>query len=118
MASSSRSEAAPEIPTIAEQGFADFDISLWFGVWAPAGTPPAVVQKISSDIARAMQDPEVAAGFAKVGIQPRAMNPDEFAAYVRAEIKKYQDIATEAKIETAMNARTRSLRHSSTDTKP
>ena len=98
LASKARSEAASDIPTIAEQGFKDFDISLWFGLWAPAGTATAVVQKISTDVARAMQDPELMAAYAKLGIQPRAMDPETFASYVREEMKKYQFIAKEARI--------------------
>jgi tripartite-type tricarboxylate transporter receptor subunit TctC len=98
LASKARSDAAPDIATIAEQGFKDFDISLWFGLWAPAGTPAAVVQKITADVARAMQDPELMAAYAKIGIQPRAMNAETFAVYVREEMKKYQFIAKEARI--------------------
>ena len=99
LASKARSDAATDIATIAEQGFRDFDISLWFGLWAPAGTSPAVVQKISADVARAMQDPELMAAYAKIGIEPRAMNAETFAAYVREEMKKYQFIARQARIE-------------------
>ena len=98
LASKARSDAAPDIATIAEQGFKDFDISLWFGLWAPAGTPAVVVQKITADVGRAMQDPELMASYAKIGIQPRAMNAESFAAYVREEMKKYQFIAKEARI--------------------
>jgi tripartite-type tricarboxylate transporter receptor subunit TctC len=94
-----RSPSASEIPTIAEQGFAGFDISLWFGVWAPAATPAAVVQKINADIARALQDPELIASFARTGIQPRSMGQTEFAAFVRDEIAKHKAIAQAAKIE-------------------
>ena len=99
LASKARSDAATDIATIAEQGFRDFDISLWFGLWAPAGTSPAVVQKISADVARAMQDPELMAAYAKIGIEPRAMNAETIAAYVREEMKKYQFIARQARIE-------------------
>jgi tripartite-type tricarboxylate transporter receptor subunit TctC len=96
---SARAEAAADIPTIAEQGYPGFDISLWFGVWAPAGTPAAVVQKINADINRAMQDPEVKAAYARVDINVKPMSPEQFALFVRDEISKYQRIAKEAKIE-------------------
>ncbi len=99
LASKTRSATADDIPTIAEQGFPGVDISLWFGVWAPAATPPAVRQQISADLARALQDPEVAAGFSKLGIAPRSMSADQFAVFVREELKKYRQIARDAKID-------------------
>ncbi len=88
-----RSSAAADIPTIAEQGFAGFDISLWFGVWAPAATPAAVVQKLNADISRALLDPELTTVFARLGIQPRSMASNDFAAFVRDEIIKHRAIA-------------------------
>jgi tripartite-type tricarboxylate transporter receptor subunit TctC len=94
-----RAEAANEVPTIAEQGYANFDLSLWFGVWAPAGTPPAIVQKINADITKAMQDPEVKNAFTKGGVRARPMSPDEFSVFVRDEMAKFQKIAKDAKIE-------------------
>jgi len=94
-----RSEAAPDVATIAEQGFKDFDIALWFGIWAPAGTPEAVVQRINADVQRAQQDAEVLATFGRVGIQARAMTVPEFAAFVRAEMSKHAAIAQAARME-------------------
>jgi tripartite-type tricarboxylate transporter receptor subunit TctC len=94
-----RADAAADVPTIAEQGYPGFDLSLWFGVWAPAGTPPAIVQKINADINRAMQDPDVKAAYARGGIRARPMSPDEFGLFVRDEMAKYQKIARDARIE-------------------
>ena len=94
-----RSSAASDIPTIAEQGFAGFDISLWFGLCGAAGTPGTAVQKINADITRALQDGELAATFARLGIQPRGMTPSEFADFVRDEIIKHKAIAQAAKME-------------------
>jgi tripartite-type tricarboxylate transporter receptor subunit TctC len=94
-----RAEAANEVPTIAEQGFANFDLSLWFGVWAPAGTPAAIIQKINADITKAMQDPEVRNAFSKGGVRAKPMSPDEFGSFVRDEMAKFQKIAKDAKIE-------------------
>ncbi len=94
-----RAEAANEVPTIAEQGFANYDLSLWFGVWAPAGTPAAIIQKINADITKAMQDPEVKNAFAKGGVRAKPMLPEEFSVFVRDEMAKFQKIAKDAKIE-------------------
>ena len=99
IASKSRSSAAPEIPTIAEQGFPNFDMSLWFGLWAPNGTPAVVVNKINGDIAKALQDPEVREAYSKVGIDPKVISAEEFNKYVKEEISRYQKIAATAQIE-------------------
>ncbi|MBJ7380161.1 MAG: tripartite tricarboxylate transporter substrate binding protein [Polynucleobacter sp.] len=99
VSSATRSDAAPDIPTIAEQGYANFEIGLWFGVWAPSATPQATLNKINTDINRALQDPEVKASYAKAGITIKPMNLSEAAKFVRSEITKYQKIAKEAGIE-------------------
>lgn len=97
--SATRAEAAPEIPTIAEQGFPNFEIGLWVGVWAPSATPKAVLQKINTDINRALQDPELKNAYAKAGITIKLMNLAETEKFVISEITKYQRIAKDANIE-------------------
>ena len=97
--SKARNPAVPEIPSIAEQGYANFEIGLWFGVWAPAATPPAIVKKINKDINQAMQDPEVKTAYETKGIKATPMSPTEFTKFVREEMTKYQKIAKEAAIE-------------------
>jgi tripartite-type tricarboxylate transporter receptor subunit TctC len=87
------------VPTIAEQGLTDFDISLWFGMWAPAGTPPAVVQKLNSQVNAIIMGAEVREQFAKLGIIPIPMKTDEFAKFVRSEITNYQRIVKLADIQ-------------------
>jgi tripartite-type tricarboxylate transporter receptor subunit TctC len=94
-----RNPAVPDIPSIAEQGYANFEIGLWFGVWAPAATSPAIVKKINQDINKAMQDPEVKTAYENKGIKATPMSPAEFSKFVREEIGKYQKIAKEANIE-------------------
>ncbi len=96
---SARSEEVNDIATIAEQGNPGFELGLWFGVWAPTGTPTTVVQKINADINRAMQDPEVKAAYAKGGVRAKPMTTEEFSGFVKSEITKYQKIARDAKIE-------------------
>lgn len=94
-----RAEAAPNIPTIAEQGFSGFEIGLWVGVWAPSATPQAVLQKLNSDINRALGDAEVKSAYAKAGITIKPMNLAETEKFVRSEISKYTKIAKDAGIE-------------------
>jgi len=97
--SATRAEAAPEIPTIAEQGFQNFEIGLWVGVWAPSATPAGVLQKINTDINRALQDSDVKSAYAKAGITIKPMSMAETEKFVRSEITKYTKIAKDAGIE-------------------
>jgi tripartite-type tricarboxylate transporter receptor subunit TctC len=94
-----RADVLPEVPALAEQGLKDFDISLWFGMWAPAATPGAIVQKLNAQVTAILQNPEVREQFTKVGIGPVPMKPDEFAKFVRSEIASYQRIVKEANIQ-------------------
>ena len=89
----------PEVSALAEQGLKDFDISLWFGMWAPAATPAAIVQKLNAQVAAILQNPEVREQFAKLGIGPVPLKPDEFAKFVRSEIVNYQRIVKDANIQ-------------------
>jgi tripartite-type tricarboxylate transporter receptor subunit TctC len=88
----------PGVPTIAEQGLAGFEIDLWFGMWAPAKTPHAVLQKIHADVNAALQRTEVRDQYEKLGMTPGAMTMEQFAAFVRGEITKYQKIVKLADI--------------------
>ena len=80
-----RSSLLPEVPTIAEAGVAGFDYPIWYGVWAPAGTPPGVVEKLAKDIARALAAPDLREWLAKHGGEPMSMTPPEFARFVVSE---------------------------------
>jgi tripartite-type tricarboxylate transporter receptor subunit TctC len=94
-----RAEVLPEVPTIAEQGLREYDMTLWFGLWGPAGMPAQAVQKLNAQVNSIVQQPEVREQFAKLGIQPAPMRPDEFAKFVRSEVEVYKRIVRQAKIE-------------------
>ena len=94
-----RADVLPDIPPLAEQGVANFDISLWFGMWAPAGTPAAVVQKLNAQVNAVVQLPAVREQFAALGIDPAPMKPEEFARFVREQIATYRGIVQQAGIE-------------------
>ncbi len=94
-----RAEVLPDVPTIAEQGIAAYDMTLWFGLWAPAGTPSAVVHRLNAQVNAIVAQPEVREQFAKLGIQPAPMKPDEFARFVRDEIVVYKRIVQQANIQ-------------------
>ena len=82
-----RSSALPNVPTIAEAALPGFDYNLWVGVFAPAGTPPDIVDKINKDIDRAAQAPDVKERLATLGAEPMPMTPAEFHKFVQAEIE-------------------------------
>ena len=94
-----RAEVLPDIPPLAEQGIANFDISLWFGMWAPAGTPPAVLQKLNAQVNAVVQLPAVREQFATLGIDPAPMKAEDFARFVREQIATYRGIVKQAGIE-------------------
>ena len=93
-----RASALPAVPTIAESGYADFAALLWFGLWAPANTPPAVVAKISADITKALQSTEIQEHYARTGNDARPMSPTDFARFVRDEIETNKKLVRNAGI--------------------
>jgi tripartite-type tricarboxylate transporter receptor subunit TctC len=94
-----RAEVLPQVPTLAEQGLRDYEVTLWFGMWAPAGTPGAVVQKLNAAVNAIVSEPQMREQFTKLGLQPSPMKPEEFAAFVRTEIGVYKRIVEQAGIE-------------------
>lgn len=84
-----RASALPDVPTIAEAGVAGYDISTWYGVWAPAGTPREIVARVSSEIARIVRTPQVRERLAGLGATPVGNTPEEFAAYNLSELAKW-----------------------------
>ncbi|HUG57042.1 MAG TPA: tripartite tricarboxylate transporter substrate binding protein [Candidimonas sp.] len=95
---SKRVAALPDVPTVAESGFPDFDISTWYGVWAPKGTPDAIVEKLAATAKQALSDPKVAAQYASMGAEPVGSTPKEFAQYVESEGKKWAKLVKQANV--------------------
>jgi tripartite-type tricarboxylate transporter receptor subunit TctC len=87
-----RSSALPSVPTIAESGVPGFDISTWYGIWAPAGTPTEIVSKLSGEIAKIVKLADVRERLGGLGAEPAGNSPDEFAAYCRSELAKWAKI--------------------------
>ncbi len=84
-----RSSLAPELPTIAESGLPGFDISTWFGIFVPAGTPRPVIDRLHDEFVRALAAPDVREKMLNLGAEPVGNTPEAFAAYVKAEAAKY-----------------------------
>ena len=90
--SAKRSSLAPEIPTLAEQGFPQFDATAWIGLLAPAGLPQDLVQKVASESQRIMRLPEVRQALGSQGFEVVGSTSEEFAAFIRSETEKWARI--------------------------
>jgi tripartite-type tricarboxylate transporter receptor subunit TctC len=96
-----RSKLAPDLPTMAEAGLPGFDISTWYGLLAPAGTPKEVIAKWNADVVKILNTPEVRERLAAQGAEAAPTTPEQFAAFMRSEIPKYARIvkASGAKVD-------------------
>jgi tripartite-type tricarboxylate transporter receptor subunit TctC len=98
VSSAKRNPTLPDIPTTGEAGVKGADSPLWFGLWAPAGTPGPIVQKISADVRKALADPGVKEKLIALGNDGMDMSPAEFAKFVREEINTYAAVIKAAGI--------------------
>jgi tripartite-type tricarboxylate transporter receptor subunit TctC len=98
VSSAQRSTLLPDVPTIAESGVPGFEFTFWSGLWAPAGTPPAVVERIGRDVIRAIAQPDVRERFANLGAEPVEMTPAQFSRFVRSETEDVARIGKAAGI--------------------
>ncbi len=96
-----RSPLAPDLPTMAEAGLTGFDISTWYGLFAPAGTPPSVIAKWNADVTKILTTPDVRAKLMADGAEPAPDTPEQFAQMIARELAKYARIikASGAKVD-------------------
>jgi tripartite-type tricarboxylate transporter receptor subunit TctC len=87
-----RSRAAEDIPTIAESGVPGYDANAWFGVFAPAGTPAAAINRLHAEIAKIVRVPEIRNRFLALGAEPVGSTPEQFAAFYRNEVAKWAKV--------------------------
>jgi len=92
MSGDERSQAFPDIPTIAEAGLPGYEAAQWYGVLAPAGTPPAIVARLNKELGKIIHLPDVKASLESEGSEPVGGTPDEFAAYIKAEISRWSSV--------------------------
>jgi len=97
ISTATRSPLFPDMPTISEM-LPGFQVVVWFGVLAPAGTPPEIVAKLNDAIVRALATPAVKETLSKLGVEPKSSTPEEFAATIRADIDKWAKVVQEANI--------------------
>jgi len=98
VATAKRISAAPDLPTIAEQGFPEFEATSWYGLVAPAGTPAAIVDRLHGEIVKALREPDVREKIAGLGADPVGNTPAEFAALQHAETVRWTRVARQANI--------------------
>ncbi len=91
-----RSQVAPDVPTMAESGLPGFDVSSWTGLFAPAGTPAAIVSRLNSETLRIARDAAYRESMKGLGTDAVSSSPEELAAFVQAEIAKWQRVAQAA----------------------
>lgn len=96
--SAERSPLIPDVPTLKEAGFPGLDMSVYLGVLAPAGTPPEIVNKLASEIAAVTRDPEARQHFARQATDLISDTPEEFAAFIKADIERWEKITRETGI--------------------
>ena len=90
--SAKRSTSLPDVPTVAEQGFKDFDVSTWYGVFAPAGTPKDIVSAVNAEINKLLATAEMKDAIHAQGAEPQAMTPDQFGALLKTDYQKWRGI--------------------------
>jgi tripartite-type tricarboxylate transporter receptor subunit TctC len=95
-AAAKRPSIAPNLPTMAEAGMPDFDTSIWFGLMAPAGTPPEIVDKLAHAVPEAIKSSEAQTALRSQGFDPLTGGPEEFARFIVAETAKWNDAAKAA----------------------
>jgi tripartite-type tricarboxylate transporter receptor subunit TctC len=86
-----RSSVLPEVPTVAEQGMPGFEVTGWFGILAPAGTPPAVIARLNKEVNAVLSDPDTRQKLASLGVEAASGSPAEFGKLIEADTKRYGD---------------------------
>lgn len=93
-----RSSALPDVPTVAESGVPGYEVIVWLGLLAPAGTPAEIVQKINTDLATVLKLPAIRERFAAMGMEPSYSTPAEFRKLLESEIDKYATVIKAANL--------------------
>ncbi len=96
-----RLASLPNVATFAEQGMPEFDVRSWYGLLAPAGTPKAIIQKISTDVQEILAQTEIKDKFAALELDPMPSSPEQFQLYLRTETEKFSRVVKAANIKAA-----------------
>lgn len=93
-----RSSALPDVPTLSETVLPGFDVGTWFGILAPAGTPPSVIEKIRAEIDQMVKAPDIRKQFLEMGAEPVGNTPAQMAAQIKSELTSYEALAKQIKL--------------------
>jgi tripartite-type tricarboxylate transporter receptor subunit TctC len=88
----------PKVPTSKESGFPNFEISVWYGMLAPTGTPREIIARLNSELAKAVSAPDMKPKFASAGVEPLTSTPEEFGAFIRSEAARFARVIKDAGI--------------------
>jgi tripartite-type tricarboxylate transporter receptor subunit TctC len=91
-----RSAMAPEVPTVAEAGVPGYEVMVWFGLVAPAGTPREIVQRLNAEVIRILGMPDVRERFIAQGVEPVGSTPEQFGEHIRAQMSKWAKVVQDA----------------------
>ncbi len=91
-----RSALAPDVPTVAEAGVPGYELMVWFGLVAPAGTPREVVQKLNAEVAKILAMPDVRERFMAQGVEPLGSTPEQFGEHIKAQMAKWSQVVRDA----------------------
>lgn len=90
----------PDVPTVAESGVPGYEFGIWFGLFAPAGTPKALVTRLNQEIVKALANPDTRAQLLKVGVNPGTSTPEQLGKLLRTDVEKWAKVIKAAKIPT------------------
>jgi tripartite-type tricarboxylate transporter receptor subunit TctC len=93
-----RAPSLPELPTLSESGFAEFEIASWFGVLAPAGTPAPIVARLNAETNKVLARTDIRDALSALGLETNPGTPEQFAAHIKSEIAKFTRIGKAAGI--------------------
>ena len=95
---SRRSPIMPDLPTVGESGLPGAEVNVWYGMVAPAGTPPEIINRLNAELVKIMKSPEISERFASQGAQPVTNTPDEFGKLIRADVAKWAKVIKQSGI--------------------
>jgi tripartite-type tricarboxylate transporter receptor subunit TctC len=96
--SPARQSDLPDVPTAREQGFENFDISVWYGMLAPAGTPREIITRLNAELIKAVGAADMKPRFAQAGVEPLTSTPEEFGQFIKSEATRFGKVIKEAGI--------------------
>ncbi len=98
--SGDRSPAFPDVPTVAEAGIPGFEIENWYGLVAPAGTPPDIIKRLNTEVVKILKDPKLVEELSKEGGNIRADTPEQFAKFLEVDVPRWKKIVKDANLQT------------------